>query len=143
MSKWDKEHFIDDLRANCSREVTKIGISIIEFGEKESDELSWGRGKDHGTLSFKCQSDVGLITLFHMSSEGALNLMINYLRGKDLPKQVLRDLIVKLESNFLREYDEELYPCDTFIKINELFHTSNQVDKFLHAIEGVCYRLRQ
>ncbi len=143
MSKWTKDNFIDDLRAKCNREVTKIGVRIIEFSEKEADELSWGRGRDHGTLTFKCLSDVGLITLFHMSSEGSLNLMINYLRHKDLPKQVLRDLIVKLEANFLREYDEELYPSDTFEKMDVLFHTSNQVDKFISAVEGACYRLRQ
>ncbi len=143
MSKWDKKAFVEDMRAKCSREVAKVGFRIIEFSVKEADDLSWGRGKEHGTLTFKCQSDVGLVTLFHMSSDGTINLMINYLRGKDLPKQVLRDLVVKLEANFLREYDEELYPSDSFENINELFHTSNQVDKFLYAIEGACYRLRQ
>ncbi len=143
MSKWDKDSFIDDMRTKCSREVTKIGIRIIEFSEKEADEVSWGRGKEHGTLTFKCQADVGLITIFHMSSDGTLNLMINYLRNKEIPKQVLRDLVVKLEANFLREYDPEMYPVDTFEKINSLFHTSNQVDKFLSAVEGACYRLRQ
>ncbi|MFH1853157.1 MAG: hypothetical protein ABIA75_12520 [Candidatus Neomarinimicrobiota bacterium] len=143
MSKWDKENFIEDMRANCGREVAKVGIRIIEFSEKEADELSWGRGKEHGTLTFKCQADVGLITLFHMSSDGTINLMLNYLRNKDLPKQVLRDLILKLEANFLREYDPEMYPVDTFEKMNEMFHTSNQIEKFIGAIEGACYRLRQ
>ncbi len=143
MPKWDKENFIEDMRSKCNREVAKIGMRIIEFSEKEADEISWGRGKDHGTLTFKVQADVGLITLFHLSSEGTLNLMINYLRHKDLPKQVLRDLIVKLEANFLREYDEEMYPVDTFEKIDELFHTTHQLNKFLGAMEGACYRLRQ
>jgi len=55
----------------------------------------------------------------------------------------LRDIIVKLESIFLVEFDEEMYPTDTFEPMNELFHTSNQVEKFLKAIEGCTYRLKQ
>jgi len=56
---------------------------------------------------------------------------------------VLRDMIVKLESNFLMEYDPEMYPVDSFMSIEELFHTKSQVDKFLKTIEGCVYRLKQ
>ena len=47
MSNWDKEQFINHLREQCSREVAKIGVSIIEFSEKHADDISWGRGHDH------------------------------------------------------------------------------------------------
>ena len=30
MSNWDKEQFINHLRKQCSREVAKIGVSIID-----------------------------------------------------------------------------------------------------------------
>ncbi len=78
-----------------------------------------------------------------MTSEGQLNLQINFLRSKNVTKQVLRDITVKLESIFLVEFDEEMYPADIFEPMNELFHTSNQVEKFLKTIEGCTYRLKQ
>ncbi|MFQ6604578.1 MAG: hypothetical protein ACE5D8_03385 [Fidelibacterota bacterium] len=143
MAKWDKESFIQNMRESCSREVAKIGERLIDFSEKYADDITWGRGNDHGTLTFRTQSDFGLLPIFHMTSDGKLNIQINFLRSKDLPVQVLRDMIVKLEANFLRDYDEEMYPVDTFEEIEYLFSMSSQVDKFLKTIEGVVYRLKQ
>ena len=94
-------------------------------------------------MTFRCSSDIGDVPIFHLLSDGRINLQINFLRGKDLPKMVLRDMIVKLESNFLKEYDPEMYPTDTFVPIEELFHTKSQVEKFLKTIEGCVYRLKQ
>ena len=94
-------------------------------------------------MTFRCTSDVGLLPLFHINSEGDINLQINFLRNKDIPKMVLRDMVVKLESNFLIEYDTEMYPVDTFEPIEDLFHTKSQVTKFLKTIEGCVYRLKQ
>jgi hypothetical protein len=143
MSKWDKNRFTEHMTENCSREVAKIGNAIIDFSEKHADEVSWGRGNDHGTLTFRCNSDFGVLPLFHMTSEGTLNIQVNFLRSKGVPRQVLLDVVRKLESNFLREYDAVMYDVDTFEPINELFFTSSQVDKFLNTMEGCCYRLRQ
>ena len=143
MSKWDKNRFTEHMTENCSREVAKIGNAIIDFSEKYADEVSWGRGNDHGTLTFRCNSDFGVLPLFHMTSEGTLNIQVNFLRSKGVPKQVLLDMVRKLESNFLREYDAVMYDVDTFEPISELFFTSSQVDKFLNTMEGCCYRLRQ
>tara|TARA_Y100000766_G_scaffold204316_1_gene176240 strand:+ start:219 stop:650 length:432 start_codon:yes stop_codon:yes gene_type:complete len=143
MSNWDKEQFINHLREQCSREVAKIGVSIIEFSEKHADDISWGRGYDHGTLTYRCNTDVGIIPLFHMTSIGQLNLQINFMRNKEIPPMVIRDVVLKLESNFLRDYDEVEYPSDVFVSIDELFHTENQVEKFLKTMEGCTYRLRQ
>ena len=78
-----------------------------------------------------------------MTSTGQLNLQINFLRNKEIPPMVLRDLLIKLESNFLRDYDEEEYPSDVFVPMDQLFHTENQVEKFLKTMEGATYRLRQ
>lgn len=143
MPKWTKKKFVDDMRERCSREVAKVGVQIIDFSEKHADELSWGRGSDHGTFTFRCNSDFGMLPIFHMTSEGRLNLQINFLRSKELPKQVLRDMIVKLESNFLREYDPQFYPVDTYESMNEMFNTQGQVVKFLGTVEGCVYRLKQ
>ena len=143
MSKWDKNRFTEHMTENCSREVAKIGNAIIDFSEKYADEVSWGRGNDHGTLTFRCNSDFGVLPLFHMTSEGTLNIQVNFLRSKGVPRQVLLDVVRKLESNFLREYDAVMYDVDTFEPISQLFFTSSQVDKFLNTMEGCCYRLRQ
>ena len=86
MVTWNKKNFTAELRENCSREVAKVGIELIEFAEKFADNITWGRGSDKGTLTFRCESDSGLIPLFHLSSDGKINLLINFLRTKDIPK---------------------------------------------------------
>lgn len=143
MSNWDKEQFINHLRENCNREVAKIGVSIIEFSEKHGTDVSWGRGTDHGTLTYRCDSDIGSLPLFHMTSKGQLNLQINFMRNKEIPPMVVQDIVLKLESNFLRDYDEIEYSSDVFVPMEELFHTQAQVDKFLKTMEGATYRLKQ
>jgi hypothetical protein len=143
MSNWDKKLFIEHLRGECTREVAKVGVAIIEFSEKYADDISWGRGSDHGTLTYRCNTDVGPLPLFHMTSIGQLNLQINFMRNKEIPPMVVRDVVLKLESNFLRDYDEVEYPSDVFVPIEELFHTENQLEKFIKTIEGATYRLRQ
>jgi hypothetical protein len=143
MAKWNKKTFIDDLRKNCSREVAKIGLQLVDFAENHSDNLSWGRGSDHGTMTFRCDTDQGLVPLFHLSSEGKINILLNSLRSKGLPKQVIHDMSLKLESNFLRDYDPEMYPVDVFEPMNHLFHTNTQVEKFIKTVEGCVYRLKQ
>jgi hypothetical protein len=56
---------------------------------------------------------------------------------------VIRDVVIKMESNFLRDYDEEGYPSDVFVSMEDLFHTQSQVDKFIKTMEGATYRLKQ
>ena len=143
MSNWNKDQFIDHLREECSWEIAKVGVSIIDFTERHADDISWGRGADHGTLTFRCQSDVGPLPLFHMTSTGQLNLQINFMRNKEIPPMVLRDIVLKLESNFLRDYNVNEYPSDIFVPMDELFYTESQVEKFLKTMEGCTYRLKQ
>tara|TARA_B100001013_G_scaffold76276_1_gene40778 strand:+ start:218 stop:649 length:432 start_codon:yes stop_codon:yes gene_type:complete len=143
MSNWNKESFIEHLRGNCNREIAKIGVSIIDFAEKYADDVSWGRGADHGTLTYRCETDIGPLPLFHMTSTGQLNLQINFMRSKEIPPMVIRDMILKMESNFLRDYDQNGYPSDIFVPMDELFHTQSQVDKFIKTMEGCTYRLKQ
>ena len=143
MSNWNKDQFINHLREECSREIAKVGVSIINFTERHADDISWGRGADHGTLTFRCQSDVGPLPLFHMTSTGQLNLQINFMRNKEIPPMVLRDIVLKLESNFLRDYNVNEYPSDIFVPMDELFYTESQVEKFLKTMEGCTYRLKQ
>lgn len=141
--KWDKESFLDDLRANTNREVAKIGEQLCEFAQQNADVAGWGRGDEYGTLTFKAKSDFGLVSLFQITSRGCIKFYINALRQKGIPKPVLRDFLLKLESNFLKDYDVERHPSDSFEDIGELFNTSTQVSKFTQCIQGIVYRLRQ
>ena len=143
MSNWDKSSFIEHMRDNCSREIAKIGEAIIEFSEKHGSDISWGRGSEYGTMTFRCECDEGHLPLFHITSTGQLNLQINFMRSKEIPPMVIRDVVIKLESNFLRDYDEEGYTSDVFVPMDDLFHTQSQVDKFIKTMEGATYRLKQ
>ena len=143
MSSWNKDSFIEHLRENCSREIAKISESIIQFAESNASDISWGRGTDHGTMTFRCDSDDGNLPLFHMTSLGQLNLQINFMRSKEIPPMVIRDVVIKMESNFLRDDDEEGYTSDGFVSMEDLFHTQSQVDKFIKTLEGATYRLKQ
>jgi hypothetical protein len=107
------------------------------------DEVSWGNGEDFGTMTFRCDSDHGLLPLFRLSSNGKINLQLNFLRSKNLHKQVLDDMVIKFESNFLREYDEDSYPSDSYEPIEDLICTHNQLETFMRTIEGCTYRLKQ
>ena len=78
-----------------------------------------------------------------MTSIGQLNLQINFMRSKEIPPMVIRDVVIKLESNFLRDYDEDGYPSDVFAAMEELFHTQAQVDNFIKTMEVATYRLKQ
>jgi hypothetical protein len=94
-------------------------------------------------MTFRCECDEGHLPLFHITSTGQLNLQINFMRSKEIPPMVIRDVVIKLESNFLRDYDEEGYPSDVFVPMDDLFHTQSQVDKFIKTMEGATYRLKQ
>lgn len=141
--KWYKEAFLDDLRTNVTREIATVGEILCDFTETSADEAAWGRGKEYGSLTFKSKSDFGMVSLFQITSRGCIKFNINALRQKGVPKPVIRDYLLKLESNFLKDYDEESYPTDSYGKIGELFNTSSQVEKFTQCIEGIAYRLRQ
>ena len=141
MSNWDKNSFIEHMRENCNREIAKIGELIIQFAESHASDISWGRGSDHGTMIFRVIAMTS--PLFHMTSIGQLNLQINFMRSKEIPPMVIRDVVIKLESNFLRDYDEDGYPSDVFVSMEDLFHTQSQVDKFIKTMEGATYRLKQ
>jgi hypothetical protein len=141
--KWDKTKFVSELRKNSSREVAKIGEALCDFAEKDSDEVSWGRGDEYGTMTYKSKSDFGLLSVFQITSKGQIKFCLNLFRQKDVPKNILRDYVIKLESNFLRDYDPVNYPIDSLEDMGELFTTGAQLDKLMNCIEGIAYRLRQ
>ena len=143
MVKWSKKMFVNHINETCENDVAMICLELIDFSEKTSDELSWGTGDDFGTMTYRCNSDYGLLPLFRLSSNGKINLQLNFLRSKNLHKQVLQDMIIKFESNFLRDYDQESYPSDSYEPLEDLICTNKQLHSFMKAIEGCTYRLKQ
>ena len=143
MAKWSKKMFINHINETCENDVVMICLELIDFSEKTSDELSWGTREDFGTMTYRCNSDYGLLPLFRLSTNGKINFQLNFLRSKNLHKQVLQDMIIKFESIFLRDYDKESYPSDSYEPLEDLICTNKQLHSFMKAIEGCIYRLKQ
>ena len=135
MSKWSRKTFIEHLNQSCESDVAMHCIELVDFSEKKSDEVSWGNGEDFGTMTFRCESDHGLLPLFRLSSNGKINLQLNFLRSKNLHKQVIDDMVIK--------YDENSYPSDSYEPVEDLICTHNQLESFMRTIEGCTYRLKQ
>ena len=68
MSKWNKEVFIKTVKSNCVAHTSSVIVELINFSESNADNLSWGKGSNCGTMTFKCKSeDYGFLPLFNIS----------------------------------------------------------------------------
>ena len=143
MAKWTPETFIKFAKAQCPAHVVNVLEDLVNFTTRESDVVSWGRGDETGMVTFKVRSDEGILPLFNLNTEGQIKLFVNYLREKQVAREILRDYQLRMESTFLLELDPDVYPHDVFHPVDDLFHTQNQVEKFKHAILGVTARLHQ
>ena len=144
MAKWDKDLFIKTIKESCQTRISNIVVDLVKFTEDEADLVSWGRGEGYGTMTFKCKSiDYGLIPLFHLTSNGQIKFPLNHLKQKISKKEIIREYQLKLESNFMMYFDEEVYPTDIFYTIDELFVMQIEVQKFILTIQGLSARLHQ
>ena len=144
MGKWNQELFIKTVKETCQTRISNIVVDLVKFAESEADIISWGRGEGHGTMTFKCKSiDYGVISLFHLTSNGQIKFPLNSLKQKIFKKEIVKDYQLKLESNFMMYFDEGVYPVDTFYTIDELFVMQIEVQKFILAIQGLSARLHQ
>ena len=144
MAKWDKDLFIKTIKESCQTRISNIVVDLVKFTEDEADSVSWGRGEGYGTMTFKCKSiDYGLIPLFHLTSNGQIKFPLNHLKQKISKKEIIREYQLKLESNFMMYFDEEVYPTDIFYTIDELFVMQIEVQKFILTIQGLSARLHQ
>jgi len=144
MVKWNKENFIKTVKTNCFGHTTNVIVDLVNFSEDTADNLSWGKGENCGTMTFKCKSeDYGLIPLFNLTTNGKIKFHINYMRDKIDAKEIIKDYQLKLESNFMMDFDSNLYPSDLSHKIEDLFNIKTEVNRFQDAISGISARLRQ
>jgi len=144
MSKWNKDTFIPVVKDNCKPTISNIIVDLVNFSIAEADVVNWGRGEGYGTMTYKCKSeDYGLIPLFHLTTNGQIKIPINFLRSKVRKKEIINDLQLKLESNFMMYFDEETCSTDVFYKIEDLFIIKSEVDKFIFTIQGIAARLHQ
>ncbi len=144
MTKWDKGLFLKKIKNECDPRVQTIIDDIVKFSETEADLISWGRGEGYGTMTFKCKtSDFGVLPLFHLTTNGQIKFQINFLRSKIDRREIIRDYQLKLESNFMMDFDEIEYPIDVFHNIGDLFTIKSEINKFEFAIQGMTARLRQ
>ena len=144
MSKWNKDTFIPVVKDNCNPTISNIIVDLVNFSIADADVVNWGRGEGYGTMTYKCKSeDYGLIPLFHLTTNGQIKIPINFLRSKVRKKEIINDLQLKLESNFMMYFDEETCSTDVFYKIEDLFIIKSEVDKFIFTIQGIAARLHQ
>ena len=144
MAKWNKELFIKTIKESCQARISNIVVDLVKFTEEEADLITWGRGEGYGTMTFKCKSiDYGIIPLFHLTSNGQIKFPLNFLKQKIIKKEIVREYQLKLESNFMMYFDEEVYPTDIFYTIDELFVMQIEVQKFTLTIQGISARLHQ
>ena len=144
MVKWNQDLFIKSIKDNCQTRVSNVVVEIVKFAENDADLVSWGRGEDYGTMTFKCKSiDYGYIPLFQITSNGKIKFPLNQLKLKINKKEIIRDYQLKLESNFMMYFDEEKYPVDIYYTIDELFVMQVELQKFILMIQGISARLHQ
>jgi len=144
MAKWNKDIFLKTVKSKCNIRIANTITELVKFTELEADLISWGRGEGYGTMTYKCKSiDYGLLPVFHITSNGQIKFPLNYLKTKIHKKEIYRDFQLKLESNFMMYFDNEVYPADIFFAIDELFVMKVELDRFIQAVQGMTARLHQ
>ena len=144
MVKWNQDLFIKTVKEQCQTRISNIVVELVKFAETDADVISWGRGEGYGTMTFKCKSfDYGVLPLFHLTSNGQIKFPLNFLRQKITKKEIVNDYQLKLESNFMMYFDDEMYPTDIYYTIDELFVMQIEVKKFILTIQGISARLHQ
>ena len=144
MAKWTKNTFIKKTKNNCLSHVSMIMMDLIKFSEDNADQIVWGSGDHYGTMTYKCKSiDHGFIPLFYITTQGRIKISINLLRAKVSQPEIIRDFQLKLESNFLMDFDSEDYPSDIYHSLEDLFTMRSEVNRFTTTIQSVTARLHQ
>jgi len=144
MAKWTKNTFIKKTKNNCLSHVSMILMDLIKFSEDNADQIVWGNGDQYGTMTFKCKSiDHGFIPLFYITTHGRIKISLNLLRTKVKQPEIIRDFQLKLESNFLMDFDAEDYPSDIYHSLEDLFTMRSEVSRFTSTIQSVSARLHQ
>ena len=144
MAKWTKNTFIKTTKNNCISHVSMIMLDLIKFSEDNADQIVWGSGDHYGTMTFKCKSiDHGFIPLFYITTQGRIKISINLLRSKLRQPEIIKDFQLKLESNFLMDFDSEDYPSDIYHSLEDLFTMRSEVNRFTTTIQSISARLHQ
>ena len=144
MAKWTKNTFIKTTKNNCLSHVSMIMLDLIKFSEDNADQIVWGSGDHYGTMTYKCKSmDHGFIPLFYITTHGRMKISINLLRSKVSQPEIIKDFQLKLESNFLMDFDSEDYPSDIYHSLEDLFTMRSEVNRFTTTIQSISARLHQ
>ena len=144
MSKWNKDTFVQTTKSKCEPRISNIILALVNFTNDEADQVTWGRGEGYGTMTYKCKSvDFGIIPLFHLTTNGQIKFPLNHLRQRVQKKEIISDFQLKLESNFMMYFDEDVQPSDVFFNVDDLFLMKADIDKFIFTVQGIAARLYQ
>ena len=85
----------------------------------------------------------GFLPLFYITTNGRIKFSINLLRSKVNQSEIIRDFQLKLESNFLMDFDSFDYPTDVYHSLEDMFTMRSEVNKFITTIKSLSARLHQ
>ncbi|MBF0124057.1 MAG: hypothetical protein HQL60_01820 [Magnetococcales bacterium] len=70
--QWDEESFLNLLNENKGGEIAAIAKRMIDWMRRNSDELSWGSGKENGSVAGVIKRDGKAIKPFYIYSTGVV-----------------------------------------------------------------------
>lgn len=93
---WDRRTFLAKAGQSNEPAVLTIMEELLRFAEVEADKVSWGRGQQYGSFTFKIRAREALVSVYTVWTGGSVSFRLNDIRKK-LSKEILRDFVGRLK----------------------------------------------
>ena len=93
--RWDEDRFIEHLRATTDPGTVSYIREIYERFKEWTDELSWGSGRTHGSVSLALRLGASRLNLAAITTRGDLYVSFGAMQSK-IPEEVIRSLAEEL-----------------------------------------------
>jgi uncharacterized protein (TIGR02391 family) len=93
---WSEPTFL--AKAEQSNEPTVFATiqELLRFAKAEAYEVSWGRGRQFGSFTFKIRVGETLVSVYTIWTNGSVNLRLSDISGK-LSDEILRNFVRRLK----------------------------------------------
>jgi hypothetical protein len=136
MGRWTEERFFAEVeRRQLPASVVNSIRALYELCGDEASHIYWGTGKQTGSFTFHYTKDNRNYSLFSVYTEGRLGINFGWFR-ENVPLELVAAFwnqlqgIGRLATMHVRE-DFKSWPNG---KLNDLFPSSDDLDKFKQAI---------
>ena len=131
-TKWTSERFFTEIQKLGKPEIIKQINNLFEFSRKYSDDLSWGRGTQTGSFTFRKKVLGAMISIFSVETNGHIYIRLDYIKQK-VTSEVFRALISEINSlPEIKISDVDQYPY-----LNPILTK----DEYLNKFEDIILRL--